>query len=262
MLKRINIDSSSYNQALHIYLSSNSQLSQLINPVYACYYGPGGPGGYGANLRTSKTGYRGFTAEGIEKILELKGLNVSFIKTKDAFQKFVHDTPMSTRRIAVIAHKGVTSLGGDQYIYAIVYEKTKQYDNLYLYDSKAIENDCLDNFKSYFRESFRILCPDEKHRVYDDLFSRHDDIENASVIEDVLILIKEQDKAVDSSQTMSFFSSFASKNHEDCEENTFSLSPAFHYDEQEVRRRHLCDLIRLNEYGLLNKEESSLRLMS
>ncbi|MFZ4077216.1 MAG: hypothetical protein ACOYKA_04440 [Legionellaceae bacterium] len=203
----------------------------MIHPTYRLFYGPGGPGGYGENLRASHTGYHGFSPEGIEKLIELQGLNVPLIKTSQDFQTLIQSTPLGSQKIALLMHDPVI-LGCEpsNYIYAVVYEKHSDQDRLFIYDSGSQLADYRDYFASYFREKFCLMFPDKQHVIHNE--GSYEDFSNANAMEDVAVLLSQPDKPLRSFNPNT---------------GTFHLSPAFDYDEQEIRRKSLCQLIAFNE---------------
>jgi len=222
-----------------LYLLKNPSLQTLINPIYHCDYGPGGPGNYGANLKLSRTEYRNFTPQGLEKLLEIKGMQIPLITTKEAFQDFIRDTPVSTRGIALMCDQFMSKDKFYPIIYAIAYEKDCDCDRLYIYDSEAISDLSIKDFKLFFRENFYLLYPNKRHRVYNQFSSEEmEAVENASAFEDVSILYK--NRRINSPPPI--MGVYIQK---------FNLSPAFDYHEPDVRRKHMCELIRQNEAGLL-----------
>lgn len=188
-------------------------------------------------------------------------MNVPLIRTQDAFRKFIRDTPISTRGIALV-HDHFMS-GGNTFdpIYAVAYEKEHDCDKLYLYDTDVVAGMSRNYFKPFFRENFCLFYPDKKHRVYNQ-FPNHDieAIENASVLEDISILYEQRDKVISIPNFMSFFSPHTpptvTKNT-NLAMASFNLSPVFDYNESEVRREHLCELIKHNEAGLLLDDQAS-----
>lgn len=203
----------------------------MIHPTYRLSYGPGGPGGYGENLRASHAGYHGFSPRGIEKLLELQGLHVPLIKTPKDFQALIQSTPSGSQTIALLMHDPVIlTCGPSPYIYAVVYEKQSDHDRLFVYDSGSQLADYLDYFASYFREKFCLMFPDKQHVIHNE--GSYEDFSNANAIEDVAVLLAEKDRSLRSFNP---------------DTGTFCLSPAFDYDEQEIRRKSLCQLIAFNE---------------
>ena len=81
---------------------------------------------------------------------------------------------------------------------------------------------------------------------------------NASVIEDIAILLENSRYSLDVSSmpSTSFFSQRSARDVH-AKEKPFSLSSAFDYDEKTIRRNQLIALINLNEAGLLIEKSTS-----
>ena len=93
--------SSNPNIPIEKHLSNRPLLERYIEPHLEAYYiGP--PGGYGVNLRARINGYH-INAEGMRLIVDSRAKkDIPIIHTQDAFNKFISDTPMLTRAVAIL----------------------------------------------------------------------------------------------------------------------------------------------------------------
>ena len=168
------------------------------------------------------------------------------IKTSDAFIAFIKETPIGKRSIALLMHDDVIlNAGSSAYIYAIVYEKHKDRDMLYIYDSDTGLNDYIEYYEKFFREHCILIFPDKTHKLYNQgAYDNHGT--NACAIEDASILLTQVNEPFMVSLQNGI--------------NYFSLSQPFNYNEQAIRRKYLCELIELNEAGELLESKAALPL--
>lgn len=128
-------------------------------------------GGYGANLKARFVGYSVKNIEGMRHTLELRQLDIPMIGTSNDFKQFIHNTPMMTSAVAIVAHDAIIRSkykyqNFDDCFYAIVYEKRDHSDALYIYDAGMTILD-IEDFRRFFRSKFFLFTPDKSRQSLD-----------------------------------------------------------------------------------------------
>ncbi len=233
------------------HLSILPLLERYIEPHLEAYY-IGAPGGYGANLRTRINGYH-INAEGMRLIVESREKkDIPIIHTQEAFKKFISDTPLLIRAVAILDY-GKVMVGYTYYpseYMAIMYEKKHDFDAVYFYSSKKDTSlDMVDAgvYDTYFNKTTHLCFPSEARTDYTDFdchptFAAEDAIRLSSFDRTPLLLEKNR---------RGFFFSKDETPHSKVRVCQFTLDDVFKYRIEQVTNDHVDQIIRhANEGGL------------
>lgn len=240
----ISIPFSIQNLAVNSRILIDPSFTEVFQPISELYY-DGPMGGYGANLKSRTVGYSVSSFAGIRRTLDHLQINVPLLSSASTFQSFVQETPMMTRRVALVAHGPVMRSplndvdAFDEEIYAVIYEKREQSDVLVLYSFSApMLEPHLDldtqHIQSYFPSKLTLLIPDEI-RLALDLYGLYA-IEDAKRLTATLKSSLTNERGLESVRHDSPISSGV-------EVRKFHLDQSFSYDNEALMQAHFCQMI-------------------
>lgn len=158
--------------AIEEYFEHHSRLSDYIGPLHT-YIG----GGW------SIEGYKtyGLTLLGIRQIFKLLHQPIPVIASKEGFQTLINNTPMGTQCVAVVSsHVFQETAAYGLHVFAVCYEKQRNSETLFIYDSQAMRP----SYVSYFKSSATVFFPNKnRQRICEGEATCH-----AYAIRDALIL--------------------------------------------------------------------------
>lgn len=225
--------------ALKAYLEKNPALHEFIGPNYGRYEYSGG---WGGDFYRNILEYTLCRLSGVQRILDLKNIHVPVLSTPEAFQQFVHDTPVMTKAVCLVSFCPVLTKNKGGHICAAVYEKRCTEDVFYLYDSSAFKPD-LEHIKAYFRPEFKLFYPDIARQTRGTCC--------LYALEDLMNLMPEMgplEQSVFGTYLLKPMNLFF-QNVPEASVESFSLPSALDHDEDELIRTYTCYIVRLYEAG-------------